>query len=234
MKSWNHLTEGFVIVVSILLAFGIEASWAEFSEFREANRLLESLRDDAVAMQAEIAQQRAQSQALEERARHLLVILSDPPDDESLREALLTLGSVFVTGRWDPPTDSYDEALNSGRLSLIGNDEIRLALTRYYAQAEEIDLIFQEMGTQYYTELEPFMVQHTVYSELAAEWWRESLVEAPFKTDISALGKSRQLWNLLTFRLEIEIALQSRLGEMGERSAILLGLLSEAVGSGAS
>ncbi len=218
--------EGMVIVISILLAFAIEAGWAELVEAREARRLAELIRDDVVATEAEVARQRTRSQELAGRARHLLETLASPrATREQLSEALLTLGSIFVTGSWAPVDHTYVEALNSGRLRLIEDEELRLALTRYHAQIEELDGIFETVEEQYYGQLEPFMVAHTVYSEIAAEWWRGSLVGAPFATDFEALAKSRELWNLLTLRLEIEVAVQSRLDRMDELTQLVLGLL---------
>jgi hypothetical protein len=228
------LTEGLVIVVSILLAFGIEAAWAEYSETREAHRLLNSIREDVRATQTEIAFSQSQNEELADRARHLLSSLADPGSEEAVREALQSLGSIFITSGWDPVTHTYDEAVNSGRLRLIENESLRLALTRYNAGVEEVHAIHGSAETQYYGQLEPFMVEHTVYSELAAEWWRGALVEAPFETDYEALATSRELWNLVTLRLEIEVAMQSRLERMDALSTEVLGLLNEELGPGAS
>lgn len=234
MTRRRHLTEGLVIVVSILLAFGIEAAWAEYSETREAHRLLDSIRDDVQATQVEIAIERSRNEELADRARHLLSTLAAPPSEEAVREALQTLGSIFITGGWEPVTHTYDEAVNSGRLRLIESEPLRLALTRYHAGVEEVNTIHRAAETQYYGQLEPFMVEHTVYSELAAEWWRGALVEAPFETDFEALATSRELWNLVTLRLEIEVAMRSRLERMDALATEVVGLLNEELGSGAS
>lgn len=229
-----HLTEGLVIVVSILLAFGIEAAWAEYSETREAHRLLAAIRDDVEATQGEVALQQESSEELANRARHLLSTMADPPSDEAFRQAILTLGSIFVTSGWEPVTHTYVEAVNSGRLRLIESEPLRLALTRYHAGVEEVNAIHRSAETQYYGQLEPFLVEHTVYSELAAEWWREALVEAPFETDVEALAANRELWNLVTLRLELEIAMQNRLERMDGLSVEVLGLLDEELGPGVS
>ena len=234
MTKRRHLTEGLVIVVSILLAFGIDAAWAELTEAREAQRLLEAIRDDVLAMQVEIADERTTSEELVDRARYLLSSLADPPGDSVLQDALLTLGSVFVTGNWEPVTHTYDEAVNSGRLRLIESEPLRLALTRYRAGVEEVNAIHRSIQTQYYGQLEPFLVEHTVYSELAAEWWRGELVEAPFGTDFEALATSRELWNLLTLRLELEVSMLNRLDRMDALAAEVLGLLNDELGYAAS
>ena len=234
MTRRRYLTEGLVIVVSILLAFGIEAAWAEFSEAREAYRLLESIRDDVEAPQVEVAARQTRSEELSDRARHLLSTLADPPSDEVLRDALLTLGSILIIRGWEPVTHSYDEAVNSGRLRLIESESLRLALTRYNAGVKEVDMVHRQAATQYYGQLEPFMVEHTVYSEIGAEWWRGALVEAPFTTDFAALATNREMWNLVTLRLELEVTLLTLLGRMDALAVEVLGLLNDELGPGAS
>ena len=135
---------------------------------------------------------------------------------------------------WEPVTHPYDEAVNSGRLRLIESEPLRLALTRYEAGVEDVNAIHRSTETQYYGQLEPFMVEHTVYSELAAEWWRGALVEAPFTTDFEALSTSRELWNLVTLRLEIEVAMQNRLERMDVLATEVIELLNDELGPGAS
>ena len=234
MTKRRHLTEGLVIIVSILLAFGIDAAWAEYSETREAHRLLDSIREDVQATQDEIALQQTLNDELAGRARHLLSSLTDPPSEEAVREALLSLGSIFIMSGWDPVTHAYDEAVNSGRLRLIESGPLRIALTRHHAGVGEVNELHRAIETQYYGQLEPFMVEHTVYSELAAEWWRGALVEAPFETDFEALATSRELWNLVTLRLELEVAMQYRLERMDALATEVAGLLNEELGPGAS
>jgi len=91
--------------------------------------------------------------------------------------------------------------------------------------------LFQAVETQYYGQLEPFLVANTVYSELAAAWWREQLADAPFRTDSSRLASSRELWNLLTLRLELEVALQDRLDGMDRLAVEVSELLEAELGS---
>ncbi len=227
------LLEGVVIVASILLAFAIDAWWDGFRESRETRTLLESIRSDVVATQAVIAENRSDSELVAERARALLgAMAAADTSADAMRERLLTLGNIFVIGGWSPINDTYAEAVNSGRLQLIDDDALRIALFRYEAQIEELDQMYLEISEQYYARLEPFLVANTVYSELGAEWWREALVEAPdtpnFRMDFEALGKSRELWNLLTLRLEMEVTVLDRLRRMDARTDEVLELLPPA------
>jgi hypothetical protein len=217
--------EGAVIIASILLAFAIEAGWAEFRESQEASDLLQSIREDVVATQAEVAKQSGISEGLVIRARTLLDTLASSKSPDQLREGLLTLGSIFVYHSWSPVDHTYAEAVNSGRLQLIEDHNLRIALAQYEAQIQGLSRVYASVEVQYYSQLEPFMVANTIYSEIAAEWWRESLIVAPFNTDFEALARSRELWNLLTLRLEHEVAVQSRLERMEKMTNQVLALL---------
>jgi class 3 adenylate cyclase len=219
--------EAPIIVVSILLAFGIEAGWAGLVEAHESRRLQELIRDDVVAMRTEVALRRTQGDQLIGDARALLAELADPSSEEQLVAALSRIGSIFVTGGWSPVNHTYVEAMSSGRLRLIEDESLRLALTRYQAVIDDIRNTYESIETQYYAELEPFLVANTIYSEIAADWWRDSLVPAPFKTDFTALARSRELWNLVTLRLEAELAVRSRLDQLEEMAEGLQLVLPE-------
>jgi hypothetical protein len=219
--------EGSVIVLSILLAFGIDAGWAGLVEAREGRRLQELIREDVVAMRDEIALRRTQGEDLTTQARDLLHALADSESDTEIVSTLTTLGSIFVTGGWNPVNHTYVEAMNSGRLRLIEEEALRLDLTRYQALIEDVARSYRAIETQYYGELEPFLVSNTVYSEIAAEWWRDDLVDARITTDFQTLAESRELWNLVTLRLEAEIAVMSRLERLEEMTHSLLRVLPE-------
>ena len=88
--------EGLVIIASILPAFAIEAGWAEYRSSQEAGELLQSIREDVVARQAEVARHSEKSEALLNRARTLLDTLASSESPDELREGLLTPGSIFV------------------------------------------------------------------------------------------------------------------------------------------
>ncbi len=222
------LLEGVVIVASILLAFAIDAWWEGFRESRETRTLLESIREDVVATQTAIETSRSESEQIAAYARAILEAMAAGAPPDEMRERLLTLGNVFIIPGWSPINDTYAEAVNSGRMQLIEDEALRIALFRYEAQIEELDQIYLDMAGQYYGALEPFIVANTIYSEISAEWMRESLVEAPFETDFEALAQNRELWNLLTLRLEAEITVLERLKNMDRRTEEVLELLPPA------
>jgi hypothetical protein len=130
---------------------------------------------------------------------------------------------VFVIRPFAPANDTYTEALGSGRLNLLTDSNLRIALSRYQSQIGGVALVEQAIFTQFFETLEPFTVAYTVYSEIANEKRRDDLIiESPFKTDFDALAASPVLWNLLTIRLEFEVAREDYLAELDHRANIAL------------
>jgi hypothetical protein len=137
---------------------------------------------------------------------------------------------VFILGDWTPVDHTYRQALGSGDLALVRGEELRRRLAAYAGALEEVGSLYRNAEAQYYGQLEPFLVSNTIYSELAAAWWRDRLVRAPFTTDLDALARSRELWNLLTLKLELEEAVITRLERADARAAELAEALSAAIG----
>jgi hypothetical protein len=210
-ESKRLVLEGFVIVSSILLAFAIDAAWDAHLERRAGIALSREIQADITNTRAEIARALRNSDDIAAMARSVLTAMGSQPATQARDSTLATIGSVFVLSAWRPTNDSYAEAIGSGRLTLLQDPEVRLALSTYQQRLANVGEIFHNIVTQYYQQQEPFMVAHTVYTDVAMAAWREGLVKAPFGTDYDVLARNRQLWNLVTLRLELEVALQSHL-----------------------
>jgi hypothetical protein len=223
------VVEGTVIVFSILLAFGLEAAWSARLESRETSALLMAIRSDVVENRQVIARTLAQSERLSQGARTLLNGLAGGESGAARDSLLSTVGNIFLMSGWDPINDTYLEAHASGRLSLISDHRTRLELSRYQRRIEAVEDVVGSTQSMYYSELEPFLVANTVYSEVGAAFWREGLdlAPAPFATDFDHLASSRELWNLVTLRLELEVAFQNYLQVVDSIGAGLLEILPD-------
>lgn len=214
---WKRiLAEAAAIVASILLAFAVDAWWDARVEQRRADELIGFLRADIEDTRAYLAEERATSEELTVKARAILDAMAGrrPATDSLIR----SLGSVFIVPDWTPMNATYEQALGSGDLGFIRDVGLRTRLARYAGQLDEVGVIRDLSRTQYYAALEPFLVTNTSYAEIAAEWWRDQLVQGPFATDYAALAQNRELWNLLTLKLELELAAVARL-ERAQMSA---------------
>jgi hypothetical protein len=203
--------EGLVIVFSILLAFTIDRAWDRHTERKSEARLIQSIANDITNTRAVVARQLALSERVAITGHALLRALAGE-SSKTVRDSLLRhIGHVLVTRTWSPVNDSYAEALGSGRLNLIRNDSLRLALARYQVAIARVDEQRAAIQQQYYAEGEPFLIAHTVWTDVAPEFWPDSLPQAARRTDLDALAARPELWNLLALRLENEASLRARL-----------------------
>lgn len=224
------VVEIIAIVLSILLAFAIDAWWDERQEQRRADELLFAIRSDVEATQTYIEGAIVFRKKVIGDAQALLEAMAGGTDRATLDSRLLTLGSVFVQSSWHPVNHTYEQALGSGSFELIRDSELRLLLAQYVAALEEVGLWNDNVIRQYYSTLEPFMVTRTVYSELAAPDVRDVLIaDSPFQTDLSALAENRELWNLLTFKLELEAILVLRLEDADAMAIELLAVMPDSL-----
>jgi hypothetical protein len=217
--------EGLTIVASILLAFWIDASWDGRVERQRASELLAAIRSDVLVTQEHIRSHSDRTGQITSDARALLEALAEGPDSPVRDSLLLTTGSIFVHFIWNPVNHSYEQALGSGSFELVRDQELRLALGEYVGALDRVGFWAEVMRQQYQGELEPFMVAHTVYSESAAPDVREELVQGPYRTDLDALASSRELWNLLTLKLEVEAIARVALREASLKAEALLSQL---------
>ena len=192
-------------MASILLALGVNAWWDERVDQKRGAELLSSIRDDILSELLEVDEVIAVRQLLVQDARALLETMSGQANDGNFESEILKLGSIFILSEWQPMNASYDQALASGSFELVGDGRLRQLIARYDGTLEVAARWRDRIEMQYYEELEPFMVANVVYSELAAPDVRETLVVASqFATDFLPLMASKDLWNLLTLKLELE------------------------------
>lgn len=133
------------IVVSILLAFAIQAWWEEAKERREEQilllGLLEDLRDDS----ADYTQVAETHHARMLAADFLLAVAGDAGASEEgarqVRESGMTTGEAFgrvASGsRLETVHVSYDQITEAGMSEVIDDVDLRRRIARYYALAED-------------------------------------------------------------------------------------------------
>ena len=135
--SWKRLTaEGAVIVLSILLAFSLDAWWEAHTERSQALDAVVALGTDFEAARSELAGQVRTNEGILASSDSLLSLLEggsvvDVPTDLLIS---LTRASTYA-----PPTGALDELLASGRLSMIPDGELREALAAWPVTVERLN-----------------------------------------------------------------------------------------------
>jgi hypothetical protein len=128
---WRRIViEAMAIVVSILLAFGIDAWWDERQERQEERRLLQSLQAEFTATRRLLEDALADHRRVRDQAISLTHFgmsggTLPPPVFEQPVQLVNVLTDVIT---FHPKTGALDGALASGHLDLITNYALRDAL----------------------------------------------------------------------------------------------------------
>jgi hypothetical protein len=138
--STRLLVEGFVIVVSILLAFGIDAAWQERGERRSERLALQALHAEAVAnrelLETVVDRVRSDIARAEEFYDLPLAELESVPREFASAQVLQSL--------WRPNTYALKDGaleglVRAGRLELIQSADLRQQLVDWQGEASDLD-----------------------------------------------------------------------------------------------
>ncbi|MEM7430504.1 MAG: hypothetical protein AAF351_01065 [Pseudomonadota bacterium] len=204
---WKRLTaEGAAIVVSILLAFAIDAWWDDRIERNTAREYADNL----------LVEVRANINDLEEHVkRHndkvvagaeLLRLMKNDdlgPSDERTR-ALVT-SMVFIDD-FRPATSALDNLLGAGGLGLLENTKLQLAVSQYGQSIYNHNTLQDELLEFFFGVFIPFLSERIslldvdfVHQELS-----DQLPNSSFQFEPSALANSMQFENLVARRVNAE------------------------------
>jgi hypothetical protein len=204
---WNRLVvEGLVIVVSILLAFAIDAWWDQQREVRDAkdqvSRVVAELRANTAILQA-------QDQSLEyttRAAREFLLIMGPEVEPVSTQDIGSMMYRIFGVPTLSLSNSATQNFLSSGQLTAGRWIDVRLALTELLSEAqvaENASLELREMRPEMLGHMQAFVSGLDVAKEhpLMADY-----PSSRFGSDTSALLSDIEFESLIAYyaiRMEI-------------------------------
>jgi len=151
--------EGFVIVISILAAFGLDTRWGSMRDRDEEQRMLVALQEEFQAVQAQLEFRVGLHKRILTSVGSTLRALTDALQDGS---TFVSLPDTALAWAYIPPTTQVNlGTLNglvaSGRLGIIRNRELRAALASWGGLLAEITE--EEVGSRNYvhSELDPVL-----------------------------------------------------------------------------
>jgi hypothetical protein len=133
---WRRfLAEGLIIVLSILLAFGIDAWWDGLQESRRRDTLVSGLVSDFQATREQLASATVASEALVQRIGDFLSLRGSSaiPSLDSIQFLALGMG---LPPPFAPGLPNYEAAVQSGEMGLLDNAGFYSALAGF-EQAQE-------------------------------------------------------------------------------------------------
>ena len=142
-SSWKRLAvEAAAIVGSILLAFAIDAWWANLKIAEDEIESLELIQRDLSEAQSQLEDYSAYVEIATQSALSAYVALAGnaPIDREKVRNEMIRVDRITVR----IPTAAYTEILSTGNLRVIRDRALRDAIVRFYETAERGELIIQK------------------------------------------------------------------------------------------
>ena len=206
---WPQLVaESVAIVVSILLAFWIDAWWDDRQERRAELDYLLALQSDFQATHDVLAEHVADVTRAVASVDATLAAISAAGDAPLPENFVATVGEAYSIFQPAPVMSTYDDMVSSGNLRLIRDEALRLAMTEVAEALEDVEFHTNLIIQVYWMRHAPFVDRTFVVSDfgwfddtsnpLAAE--RSSIVgqtpRAPFNLDVDA-ATSLEFWNLL-------------------------------------
>ena len=197
---WGRLgIEAAAIVLSILLAFWIDAWWEGSTERKQEGAILQALlRDFGEARQQfdKIASDNERLQGNMEQLLHWAEDGSVPEDRRSEVDGML--GSTFNRKVFDPPSGAVETILGSGRLDLINNTALVPELTRWTALVDELREQQMAVVDHFYETVYPYLAARVNMQDLdkgipyagGVPWPQE-------ETDAYQLVRSRDFHNII-------------------------------------
>lgn len=141
-------SEGMAIVVSILLAFAIDAWWERRNEATQALALEQGLRADFVASQAHVERWLAGNRRMLDAQAELVRRVRSAEAGAGITVPAELLLGVVGAPTYSPTDSTYEAALSSGQIRLIENSDLHEALARWrqqIADTSEDELLMRDI-----------------------------------------------------------------------------------------
>lgn len=200
------LAEGGAIVVSILLAFGIEAWWSARQLHLEEQNILRQLAAEFQTNAHLLVERRHDHEEIL-RATELVLSLTGPELDQEMAESTEVRAAIDRMIRWwtyDPQMGVISGLTQSGRLSIISSDLLRNALASWPSRVQ--DLVEDEIFAQQVTanQLEPF-ISDTVAMRNVVSY--ADVGESRFSASLARLLTDQKFENLVYLKLGLTLGI---------------------------
>ena len=191
-----------LVVIGILIALQIN-SWNNNrietnSVTNYYERIISEL--DKEIKRAEITKVRIDSLVIKSR-RALKII--DSKNTDSIHVLNNLMGATATTWTVDYDFPITKEFLNQNYLSKIKNDTLKMTFEFLAGFFDDVKRTAEYNKAQYINTIEPFFIKNINYSKAALARYRKELIDGGPPTNYEALFSNLELWNVITFKLEL-------------------------------
>ena len=157
-RTVSRILEGLGIVLSILLAFAIDAWWTDVQVRREVQQHLLALVGEVEAARQGFEARIEQYRTADATIGHLIgAAQAYPPNSTEFEPLFFELGPFAA---YQPPQAALDDLVNSGTMAQIEDDDVRRAVAAYI-RALERDLAEQtRLKDNWFNEMQPFWLEY--------------------------------------------------------------------------
>lgn len=233
---WKRLTaEAVAIVLSIMLAFWIDAWWAEKLERNLEREELSRLADEMTSNRDRIHRTVSEDGTNElSRVASLRVyaIINEAMESGTSTVAVpdTLLARIIQTPTFESETPVYDGLVQSGRIEILENRRILAAMARWDRLIR--NAVEQQLRARRFVDdqLIPVLVSSGRIGDVLLNQYKPVQVSALSNTGMSQLDTSRELSNLMAQR-HFHVAMSIRMiAEAGRAADETLSAISEAIG----
>ena len=204
---WKRLAaESAAVVVSILIAFWIDAWWQERSERIALIDYLVHFEREVIAND-ELIDAHLSEIAGDLVALHRVFLAISDPDQQALPESFKADLGNSLWGRTSTVSmNAYDNLANSGNFRFVGNTQLKKLSSQYEKSADFLDTKYAFMTSLYLDHITPAISPYTALSSLGWQGYDVHLApdgentgvtpDAPFSTNAAGL-RSQAVWNAL-------------------------------------
>lgn len=172
----DALRDLLVVIIGILAALWIDAWWQDQQDRREERLILEGLQEELRANRDQLMQISAIVEASADAALQLHLLTFDPPGDLGGSEVADLLSRFFDKKRFDPRMGQLTSVINSGKLVLISNRELRALIADWPDVVADLEDNEKLLWDHSVNQLFPFMNRMTSAWDESAFPFDESLV----------------------------------------------------------
>ncbi len=155
---WARLfAEGAAIVISILLAFAIDAWWDGRLERGTERRLIANLQADFAKTLADLERVIAVNERSRDAARTLLANTGPGPADMPAARFDSLLALLYVDATFDPSNGTLLSLLSSEGLGAISSPDLRTLLSSWAQEAENAERVEEAKLQHWADQLAPYL-----------------------------------------------------------------------------
>lgn len=213
------LAESVMIIVSILVAFALDAWWDNQQDREAEQAYLAALHSDFLETRARLAVTKDHELEVIRDSRRLLGMEEDPPPTGTALDSMLF--AVWSLPALEPVNGALDELVSSGQLRLIRDEPLRTALAAWAADVEQYQRREGWAQDNWNFLIAPSVTRDMSIAQLAAGFLGESPTE-PHPVDHSALLSEQYTRNLLVHRWITARDVLDALDRLGERCDLIL------------